>query len=66
MTSDKALGDQIAAFLQAHAAELGLYDIIWWQQIWTPERASEGWRDYGRPRVGHRQPLDHVHVATTS
>lgn len=59
MTSDKALGDQIAAFLQAHAAELNLYDIIWWSQIWTPVRASEGWRSYS----GYSPHTDHVHVA---
>ena len=66
MTSDKALGDQIAAFLQSHASELDLYDIIWWDRIWTPVRASEGWRDYGdhgSPTANH---MDHVHVATNS
>ena len=65
MTSDYALGNQIAAFLQAHSAELHLYDIIWWDRIWTPERASEGWRDYGdhgSPTANH---MDHVHVSTT-
>ena len=65
-TSDQALGDQIAAFLQSHASELGLYDVIWWDQIWTPQRASEGWRsygDHGSPTANH---MDHVHVSTTS
>jgi hypothetical protein len=66
MTSDKALGDQIAAFLQAHSSELGLYDIIWWDQIWTPERSSEGWRDYGSHGSPTADHMDHVHVATTS
>lgn len=64
MTSDYALGNQIAAFLQAHSAELDLYDIIWWDRIWTPVRASEGWRDYGdygSPTANH---MDHVHVST--
>ena len=63
MTSDKALGDQIAAFLQSHAAELNLYDVIWWDRIWTPVRASEGWRaygDHGSPTANH---MDHVHVS---
>lgn len=63
MTSDTSLGDAIAAFLQAHAAELNLYDIIWQQQIWTPERASEGWRpmeDRGSTTANH---YDHVHVS---
>ena len=63
MTSDEALGDAIAAFLQAHASELHLYDIIWRQQIWTPVRASEGWRlfaDHGSATANH---MDHVHVS---
>ncbi|MFC4783570.1 mucin-2 protein [Nocardioides sp. MAHUQ-72] len=64
MTSDKALGDQIAAFLQAHASELNLYDVIWWDQIWTPERASEGWRDYGDHGSATANHMDHVHVST--
>ena len=64
MTSDKALGDRIAAFLKAHASQLDLYDVIWWDRIWTPVRASEGWRDYGdhgSPTANH---MDHVHVCT--
>jgi hypothetical protein len=63
MTSDKGLGDEIAAYLQSHASELNLYDVIWWDRIWTPERASEGWRyygDHGSPTANH---MDHVHVS---
>ncbi|MBO0846060.1 MAG: mucin-2 protein [Nocardioides sp.] len=64
MTSDVALGNAIAAFLQQHAAELHIYDILWRQHIWTPVRASEGWRlfaDRGSPTANH---YDHVHVST--
>jgi hypothetical protein len=63
MISDPALGDAVAAFLQEHAAELNIYDIIWQQHIWTPERASEGWRymeDRGSTTANH---YDHVHVS---
>ena len=63
MTSDVALGNAIAAFLQQHASELHLYDILWRQHIWTPVRASEGWRlfaDRGSPTANH---YDHVHVS---
>jgi hypothetical protein len=63
MTSDVTLGNQIAAFLQAHASELHLYDILWRQHIWTPVRASEGWRlfaDRGSATANH---YDHVHVS---
>ncbi len=63
MTSDQALGDQIAAYLQSHAAELNLYDVIWWDRIWTPERASEGWRDYGDHGSATANHMDHVHVS---
>jgi hypothetical protein len=63
MTSDTQTGDAIASFLQAHAAELNLYDIIWQQHIWTPVRAGEGWRsmsDRGSATANH---YDHVHVS---
>jgi hypothetical protein len=63
MTSDKALGDQIAAYLQSHASELHLYDVIWWDRIWTPERASEGWRYYGDHGSATANHMDHVHVS---
>ena len=63
MTSDVALGNAIAAFLQAHASELDLFDIIWRQHIWTPVRSSEGWRampSRGSETANH---YDHVHVS---
>ncbi len=63
MTSDVALGNQIADFLRAHAAELNLYDVIWHQHIWTPVRSSEGWRampDRGSVTANHD---NHVHVS---
>jgi hypothetical protein len=61
---DRSLGDEIAAWAQAHASELNLYDILWYQRIWTPIRASEGWRplpDRGSPTANH---MDHVHLGT--
>jgi hypothetical protein len=64
MTSDVELGDAIAAFLQAHASELNLYDIIWRQRIWTPVRASEGWRSMPSRGSATADHYDHVHVAT--
>jgi hypothetical protein len=63
MTSDVQLGYDIADFLRAHASELNLFDIIWRQHIWTPVRASEGWRpmpDRGSTTANH---YDHVHVS---
>ena len=64
MTSDVALGNAIAEFLQQHAAELNLYDILWRQQIWTPERAGEGWRSMSSRGSATANHYDHVHVAT--
>jgi len=60
---DSGTGQAIADWLRAHASELNLYDVIWQQHIWTPERSSEGWRlmpDRGSPTANH---MDHVHVA---
>lgn len=61
---DKALGDAIAAWAQAHASELNLYDIIWYDRIWTPVRSSEGWRDYGDHGSATANHMDHVHIGT--
>lgn len=61
---DKALGDAIAAWAEQNAAALDLYDLIWYDRIWTPVRASEGWRNYGdhgSPTANH---MDHVHLGT--
>ena len=63
MTSDKALGNQIAAFLQSHASELHLYDIIWWHQSGRrcgPPRAGGDYGDHGSATANH---MDHVHVS---
>jgi hypothetical protein len=60
---DSALGYRIAEFLRAHAAELDLFDVIYRQHIWTPVRASEGWRlmpSRGSATANH---MDHVHFA---
>jgi hypothetical protein len=64
MTSDVTLGNAIADFLKAHASELDLYDILWRQQIWTPVRASEGWRTFPSRGSATANHFDHVHVST--
>ncbi len=63
MTSDVQLGTAIADYLRAHAAELHLYDVIWRQHIWTPERAGEGWRLMSSRGSATANHYDHVHVA---
>ncbi len=63
MVSDSGLGQAVADWARAHAAELNLYDVIWSQHIWTPERSSEGWRsmsDRGSSTANH---YDHVHIS---
>jgi len=63
MISDSSLGQAVADWVRAHASELNVYDVIWAQHIWTPERASEGWRmmpDRGSATANH---YDHVHVS---
>jgi hypothetical protein len=63
MTSDVTLGTAIADFLRAHASELHLYDVIWRQHIWTPERSSEGWRAMENRGSATANHYDHVHVS---
>lgn len=55
-------GWAIAEYLQANAGSLGVEYIIYSQQIWSVDRASEGWRpmeDRGSTTANH---YDHVHV----
>lgn len=63
MTSDVALGNAIAEFLRANARELGLYNVIWRQQIFTVERAGEGWRPMASRGSASANHYDHVHVS---
>lgn len=56
------LGWQVADYLRANSGDLGLYDIIYSQRIWTAQRSAEGWRameDRGSTTANH---YDHVHV----
>lgn len=58
-----SFGDAIAAYVRAHAGELGVSEVIWAQQIWTVQRGGEGWRpmsDRGSTTANH---YDHVHVS---
>ncbi len=60
---NSTLGQSIADYVQANYSELGVSEILWSQQIWTVQRASEGWRpleDRGSVTANH---YDHVHVS---
>lgn len=62
MVSSSSLGDAIAAWVREHYKELGVSEVIWSQQIWTVQRADDGWRwmeDRGSTTANH---YDHVHV----
>jgi hypothetical protein len=66
MTNDiadgRATGDRLAQYLIDNADRLGVDYIIWWQQIWSADRADEGWRameDRGSDTENH---FDHVHL----
>ena len=57
------IGNEVAAFLQQHQAELGIEYLIWRQRIWRPS-TSGAWRgmsDRGSATANH---MDHVHVTT--
>jgi hypothetical protein len=59
-----ARGQEVADFVRANYAELGVNYLIHAQQIWSVDRASEGWRymeDRGSVTANH---YDHVHVTT--
>lgn len=57
-------GWQVAEFVRANYAALGVSYIIYSQNIWSVERSGEGWRsmsDRGSITANH---YDHVHVTT--
>ncbi|WP_193614281.1 M23 family metallopeptidase [Nocardioides lijunqiniae] len=58
----KRQGEALAAYARKNAVSLNVDYIIWYQQIWSTDRASEGWRpmgDRGSPTANH---VDHVHI----
>lgn len=57
-----ATGDAIAAYVRANAAELGVSEVLWAQQIWTVQRSSEGWRTFADRGSATANHFDHVHV----
>jgi hypothetical protein len=57
--SKKQLGHDISHWAQANAAQLGVVEVIHNRQIWTVQRASEGWRPYSGPSP-HK---GHVHLS---
>ena len=58
-----AVGWEIAEFVRANYAALGVSYVIYAQKIWSVERSGEGWR--GMPNRGSATAnhYDHVHVS---
>lgn len=57
-------GYEVAEFVRANYATLGVSYLIYSQRIWSVERGGEGWRsmsDRGSSTANH---YDHVHVTT--
>lgn len=56
-------GMAVANWARANAARLGITEVIHQQQIWTTQRAGDGWRgmsDRGSATANH---YDHVHLS---
>lgn len=60
---DVALGNQIAAFLIAHASEFNINHIMYRQRMWLPGQGWSAMEDRGGTTANH---YDHVHVAVTN
>ena len=57
-------GWEVAEYLRANYADLGIEYLIFSQRIWSVDRGGEGWRsmeDRGSTTANH---YDHVHVTT--
>lgn len=62
---DVKLGNEIAEYFQKHAADYGIYYMIWRQRIWKasdPVSQWTGMSDRGSPTANH---MDHVHISVT-
>lgn len=59
MTSDRSIGDALAAFAIGNTSRLKITYVIWYRRIWTTARASEGWRPYS----GISPHTNHVHIS---
>jgi hypothetical protein len=63
MNSDVTLGNQIAAFLQAHASELDIFDDLWRQRLCTIQRDGDGWRTMPNRGSATANHMHNVHVS---
>ncbi|NHN55452.1 SH3 domain-containing protein [Calidifontibacter sp. DB0510] len=59
-------GNTAAAWLRKYAGRLDVQYVIWQNRIWNMSRASEGWRDYGRPGQVTQGHYDHIHISVNA
>ncbi|TWG96263.1 hypothetical protein L615_004400000270 [Nocardioides sp. J9] len=57
-------GWEIAEFVRANSAALGVSYVIYSQKIWSVERSGEGWRGMSNRGSATANHYDHVHVTT--
>lgn len=59
----KAYGDQVAQYLLANSAALGVDYVLWQQRQWNADGTSSAMGDRGSPTQNH---MDHVHAHTAN
>lgn len=57
-------GWEVAEFIRANYAELGVSYLIYSQKIWSVQRSGEGWRGMSNRGSATANHYDHVHVTT--
>ncbi|MBT8226178.1 MAG: hypothetical protein HKP61_14965 [Dactylosporangium sp.] len=57
---DKTYGDKLTGWLMANSDRLGILYIIWYKQIWFPDR---GWRSYGGDGTPAGDHYNHIHLS---
>lgn len=61
--TDKAKGDALAEYVKSNASAYGVKYVIWYQRIWSVERAAENWRSMPNRGNDTENHKDHVHVS---
>lgn len=59
-----ARGWEVAEYLRANRAALGISYVIYSQKIWSVQRSGEGWRGMSNRGSATANHYDHVHVTT--
>ena len=59
-----AAGWEVAEYVRANHAALGVSYVIYSQKIWSVQRSGEGWRGMSNRGSATANHYDHVHVTT--